>query len=319
LTIVKTKKWEYYTLAIVLVWAGGYWLQPFQWSLNKLDEKITVSLVQGGIDQGQKWDEDKLIPTAQLYYDLTSSEFGRDLIIWPEAALPHLRHVLENIYDELRDRALEEDSTLVLGSIEYDFDKDQYFNGILMLGEPDQVYYKRHLVPFGEYFPVPQLIRNWLRLKNLPYMDYTPGKSKQSLLTKNGEYSFAPLLCYEAAYGAEQLYAFPAASFLVNVSNDGWFGDSIAADQHLQIARLRAQETQRPLLRATNNGITAVIDQKGDISAQLPQFEPGVLRSEITLVWGHTPYTWWGNWPVLFVVFLSILGLWRSWACEKTL
>src|SRR5690606_27380355 len=138
----------------------------------------------------------------------------------------------------------------------------------ITLGD-DAVYAKRHLVPFGEFFPVPDFVRSWLRLMNLPYSDFTRGARDQPPLTAVGQ-PVAASICYEAAYGAEMIRALPAATLLVNVSNDAWFGDTIAPHQHLQIVRMRAREAGRWLVRATNSGITAVIAPDGRVVASLP-------------------------------------------------
>jgi apolipoprotein N-acyltransferase len=146
------------------------------------------------------------------------------------------------------------------------------------------------------------MVRSWLMAMNLPNIDTEPGEPGQPPIELLGEH-IAVTICYEDVFGAEQLHSFPEATLLVNVSNDAWFGDSIAAPQHLQIARLRAAEVRRYQLRATNTGLTAVIDPFGNVTASLPQFEAGVLRSTVRGVTGSTPYIFWGNWPVLLLAF----------------
>jgi len=162
-------------------------------------------------------------------------------------------------------------------------------------------------VPFGEYFPVPAFIRRWMRLMSLPYVDAEPGPAGQPPLAIAGE-KIAVTICYEDVFGAEQLHYMPEASLLVNVSNDAWFGTSIAPHQHLQIARLRAAEVGRYQLRATNTGITAVIGPRGEVIERLPQFEPGVLESYVQGFGGLTPYARFGNYPVVIGALLTLLG-----------
>ena len=161
-------------------------------------------------------------------------------------------------------------------------------------------------VPFGEYFPVPAGVREWMRLQNLPHSDLTAGDDVQPLLETVDGNKLAVAICYEDAYGAEQLYALPEATILINVSNDAWFGDSIAPHQHLEIARMRALETGRFLLRATNTGISAIIDQHGRLRATSPQFEKATLSGDVVPLRGATPYVGWGN---AAVVVLSLLML----------
>jgi apolipoprotein N-acyltransferase len=161
-------------------------------------------------------------------------------------------------------------------------------------------------VPYGEYFPVPAMIRDWLRLMNLPNVDIVPGDPRQPLLQVAGE-SIATTICYEDVFGSEQLGQLGDATLLVNVSNDAWFGDSIAPHQHLQISRLRAIEAGRYLLRATNTGISAVIDPFGRVEATIPQFEAGVIYATVRGYTGITPYARWGNYPVIIVLVVVLL------------
>jgi apolipoprotein N-acyltransferase len=163
---------------------------------------------------------------------------------------------------------------------------------------------KRHLVPFGEYFPVPPFIRSWMRLMNLPYTDIMAGAPNQPLIDAAGQ-QIAVTICYEDVFGAEQLRYLPDATLLVDVSNDAWFGDSIAPHQHLQIAQVRAAEAGRYLLRATNTGVTALVDDAGRVEATLPQFKPAVLRATVRGFEGATPYAVVGNWGVVLLALAA--------------
>ncbi len=153
-------------------------------------------------------------------------------------------------------------------------------------------------MPFGEYFPVPSFIRSWMRLMNLPYQDLIGGEDAPPPVEAAGE-KLGITICYEDVFGAEQLHYFPDSTLLVNVSNDGWFGESIAIPQHLQIARVRAAEAGRYLLRAANRGITAVIDPHGRVVETIPAFQPGVLRATVRGYTGSTPYARVGNYLVV--------------------
>jgi apolipoprotein N-acyltransferase len=182
-------------------------------------------------------------------------------------------------------------------------------NVLVALTDPVQIYVKRHLVPFGEFFPVPDFIRSWMRLMSLPYTDAVPGAPSQPPLDVAGE-RIAVTICYEDVFGAEQLHYLPDATLLVNVSNDAWFGDSIAPHQHLQIAQLRAAEAGRYLLRSTNTGVTAVIDPRGRVLATVPQFEPAVLRYSVEGYTGATPYARVGNYPAIALACLVLAAVW---------
>jgi apolipoprotein N-acyltransferase len=189
--------------------------------------------------------------------------------------------------------------------LHYDVPTASTQNAVFTLSQPETIYVKRHLVPYGEYFPVPGFVRDWLRSMELPNIDTEPGNIGQAPVTVVGE-QVAVTICYEDVFGAEQLHSFPAASLLVNVSNDAWFGDSIAPHQHLQIARMRSLEVGRWQLRATNTGVTALIDPRGRVEASLRQFEPGVLRGAVTGMTGSTPFIVWGNWPVVLVASVLV-------------
>ena len=174
----------------------------------------------------------------------------------------------------------------------------------------EQWYYKRRLVPFGEFFPVPAAVRDWMRLMNLPYSDFAAGSDTQRPLAAGGE-ALAPTICYEDAYGVEQLALARESTLLVNVTNDAWFGDSSAPHQHLDISRMRSLETGRPMLRATNDGVTALIAHDGTVLGQLPQFRPGVLTGTVEPRTGLTPYLRAGNWPVLALLWVGLVAGFR--------
>jgi apolipoprotein N-acyltransferase len=194
---------------------------------------------------------------------------------------------------------------IYLGILTRDRQTGQYRNSLIGLGLYADEYHKRHLVPFGEFFPVPDFARHWMRSAGLPNEDTLAGSDAQKPL-RLGDVYLAPTICYEDAYGAEQLGFFPTSNMLINVSNDAWFGSTIAPHQHLQIARMRALETGRFMLRATNTGITAIISPSGVVVARAPQFEPFVLSGVVRPFSGSTPYTRLGNWPVLLLCLALI-------------
>jgi apolipoprotein N-acyltransferase len=238
---------------------------------------------------------------------LTREHLDRDLLIWPEAAIPAIVSEEIRYLEMLSAEARQAGATVILGMLEQDPVDGRYFNSLLTLGERPAVYRKRHLVPFGEYFPVPDFVREWMRLLSLPYADITPGPRRQPPLLAAGELA-APSICYEDAFGAEQLAFLPEAGLLLNVSNDAWFGNSIAPHQHLQIARMRSLETGRYMLRATNTGVSAVIAPDGTIIERSPQFETHVLTAEIWPVTGATPYIRIGNAGVVVLAILMLAG-----------
>ena len=267
---------------------------------------ISVALLQGSITEDRKWKPEQLTDTLELYARLTEQNLGTDLIVWPEAAVPTLIEYVRGYVDDVREASEKGGSTVLLGILRTDPASKREQNVLVALTEPTQTYVKRHLVPFGEYFPVPPFIRSWMRLMNLPYTDLMPGAPNQPLIDAVGE-RIAVTICYEDVFGAEQLRYLPEATLLVDVSNDAWFGDSIAPHQHLQIAQVRAAEVGRYLLRATNTGVTSVVDDRGRVEETLPQFEPSVLKATVRGFEGATPYARVGNWAVLLLALAAAL------------
>ena len=291
-------------LAIVACWGGGALLARVQWT-KPSGAALSVAIVQGAISQDLKWQADNREHTLEVYRDLTRQAQGARLIVWPEAALPLLYHDAVPYLAEIYRDARAQGSDLVLGLLRYDFQNEQFRNGLVALGDDEQWYYKRRLVPFGEFFPVPKFVRAWMRLKSLAYVDFMAGARDQPPLAAAGQ-KLAATICYEDAYAVEQLGALGQATLLVNVSNDAWFGDSTAPHQHLQISRMRSLEAGRWLLRATNNGVSAIIDPRGGIVARSRQFVPEVLRGSVVPHTGLTPYARLRNWPLLALCLLLL-------------
>lgn len=289
-----------------LIVIGGWWSNEQNWT-DESDRDISVALIQGAVPQEEKWLPEQMEPTKTLYLNETRKNWNADLVVWPEAAIPAMIHEEEEFLDAIEQEARENDSEVILGMLERDAVSGRYYNSVLSLGAERSIYRKRHLVPFGEYFPVPDFVRKWMRLMSLPYVDISPGASDQAPLTVAGE-TIGMTICYEDSYGAEQLVFLPQAGFLVNVSNDAWFGDSIAPHQHLQIARMRALETGRYLLRATNTGISAIIGPDGKVRARSPQFETDVLAGRIRAHRGATPYARMGNSATIILSALMLIA-----------
>jgi apolipoprotein N-acyltransferase len=284
-------------LAFAILWAAGFALEHVEWT-QPVGEPVSVALVQGAIPQDLKWQESNRDHTLEVYRDMTEQAFGSRLIVWPESALPILYHEAVPFLAPIYSKAQAHGSDLLLGLIRYDVDAQGFRNGLVALGQAEEWYYKRRLVPFGEFFPVPGFVRAWMRLRNLTYVDFAAGASSQGVLHAGGQ-ALAATICYEDAYAAEQLAGLNDATLLVNVSNDAWFGDSTAPHQHLQITRMRALEAGRWMLRATNNGISALIDPHGRVNVRSRQFVPEVLRGMVVPYRGLTPYARGGNWPIL--------------------
>jgi apolipoprotein N-acyltransferase len=286
-------------LALVLVfWGGGLAFAGREWT-RTFGKPIDIALVQGAIPQDEKWQAENRAATLDRYRELNRQVLGARIIVWPESAIPVLAHEAEAYLESIRRESRARNSDLMIGLLRFDFDSAEIRNGLYaMSAAGDAWYYKRRLVPFGEFFPVPAAVRRWMRLMSLPYYDMTPGAEHQPALAAGGE-RLQATICYEDAYGSDQLATLAGATLLVNVTNNAWFGDSAAPHQQLQMARFRAREAGRWLMRSTSNGITAVIAPDGAIAARAPQFEPAVLKSTVQPRTGLTPYARVGNWPVL--------------------
>jgi apolipoprotein N-acyltransferase len=294
---------------VVVVWGGGFAAHEHEFTQPRPQAR-TVALVQGAITQDLKWKPEQLPGTLSLYSGLTLQNAGTDLIVWPEAAIPTLIEYVRGYLADVRKALAKSGSTVLLGILRLppnDEASDEFQNILVALTDPMQVYVKRHLVPFGEYFPVPGFVRDWMRYMNLPTGDAIPGAPDQPPFDAAGE-RIAITICYEDVFGAEQLHYLPEATLLVNVSNDAWFGHSIAPHQHMQIAQVRAAEAGRYMLRATNTGVTGVIDPHGRVVATLPQFTAGVLKQTVRGYTGATPYARVGNYAVLSLALLALVG-----------
>jgi len=302
---------------LAALWLGGGLLLLPQWSAPH-GKPLTASLIQGNVPQELKWRADQRAPTIDLYTRLSRERWDRDIIIWPETALPAYYHQAETFLNGLAREARENGgATLLIGLPVMGKSESQgYFNSVVRVGtsseDPSQFYYKSHLVPFGEYIPLKSTLGNLLKLLQVPMANFSRGAKNQPLITAAG-HSVGVSICYEDAFGEEVIRTLPEASLLVNVSNDAWFGDSLAPHQHLQMARMRSMETSRPMLRATNNGVSAIIDERGAVLATSPQFEVAVLDGEIQPRSGATPYVRTGNALVLLLMTLVLaVCIWRT-------
>lgn len=296
---------------VILPWLTGGLLSLIDWT-EPAGKAVRASIVQAGVSQDKKWDREYLGPIMEYYLSSTLSVADSEIVLWPEVAIPALDDQVERFIAEVEGVARENGQTVLFGILERSYERDvdgRIYNSVLLTGTDErQAYRKRHLVPFGEYFPVPPAVREWMRMQNLPHSDLAPGEPVQPLLTAANGVQFGVAICYEDAYGSEQRYALPAAGILINVSNDAWFGDSIAPHQHLEIARMRSLEFGRPAVRSTNTGISAFIDADGSLLQTGRQFEPELMTMDVQPRRGTTPYVAGGNLPVIGLC-LALLGV----------
>ncbi len=287
------------------------------------DKAISITLVQGNIEQNLKWDPAYFYSTLEIYQKLIAENLGKtDLIILPESALPTLENAIVPFFETLDRSARETKTEIMVGTVYQDDKSGKLLNSIVTAGNPDfpyqldtvNRYAKHHLVPFGEYVPLENLLRPLNSVFNLPMSAFQSGEAIQpSLLAKHR--AFSPAICYEIIFGEQVRENLKKDSdYLLTISNDAWFGDSIGPWQHLQMARMRALELGKPLVRATNTGITVFIGEKGQILKQAPQFVETTLTHKIAPTEGKTPYSVLGNLPLyglmlLFLVLRGIMGV----------
>ena len=291
-------------VSFAVLGAGGAALSGLAWT-TPVGAPVAASILQGNVPQDLKFDPDRYSRTLETYARLAEASRAQ-LIVLPETAVPRMLDSVDPAYlARLEAAATRNGGDLLLG-VPVRTAPREYFNAVLSLGTaPRQLYFKSHLVPFGEF--VPWGFRWVVRVLSVPLADFSRGPAHAQPLAVAGQ-RVAVNICYEDAYGAELIRQLPEATLLVNVSNVAWFGDSLAPAQHLQIARARALETGRAHLAATNTGITAAIGRDGRVLGRLAPFTEGRLDIEVQGYAGATPYVRTGDWPVL-VACLVVLAL----------
>lgn len=306
-------------VALLLPWTIGLSLRDVAWT-KEAGPARSVAILQGAIPQDMKWLLSNEQNILDIYARLHRDALGANLIVWPESSLPDLANLYADYIGTVWSAAQRRNSAVLMGVIRETQRAGEsepiYFNSLLGMGKGEPVFYdKRHLVPFGEYFPVPAWIRNWMRLMNLPYSDFTHGSSRQAVFDLAGM-RLAASICYEDAYPAMLLAEMRESQALVTVTNDSWFGRSGARYQHLQIARMLALQSRRYLLRAANDGVSAVVNPWGQVVSEAPEFTQAVLRGSLTPRQGVTPYLRVGNWLAIgvagFILTVAALGLLRK-------
>ena len=305
---------------IILVVASFPFLNLFFESevLNYKDkESLDVALVQPKISQEKKWKREYFSEIIDTLYSQSEQHWDADLIVWPEGAIPAYQHQVKDIMADLQRKLKPSRSNLLAGLPVYDKEKKVSYVGFSSIGDtslnPPQTYYKQILVPFGEYVPLAQMLRGVIDFFNLPMSNFVPGEANQPAISFS-EYDVIPAICYEIAYphilqnmlsGADTKNNKP--KIIVTVSNDAWFGDSLGPFQHMEMARMRALELGVPLVRSTNDGITAVVNAKGVQLTQLQRLTQDTLRFQISLKGYNTVYRQYGYLGLYFILGISLI------------
>tara|TARA_B110000908_G_scaffold165989_1_gene216350 strand:- start:419 stop:1936 length:1518 start_codon:yes stop_codon:yes gene_type:complete len=294
-------------LLLVALTTSGYLLHSVTWT-QETGKKLSVVLIQPNTDQNKKWSASERQSILDQLQEQTEPHWGVDLIVWPEAAIPATPKRVSGFLIGMDKAAKVNQTALLTGIPTQDRSSGKYYNSVLALGAASGQYDKTRLVPFGEYVPLEGLLRGLIRFFNLPMSSFSLGAQDQSLLTIAGE-PMATAICYEIVYPDLVARISREATLLLTVSNDAWFGDSFAPQQHMQMARMRAIENAKPMLRGTSNGVTAIVDHRGKIEKQLEQFSAGELSGNITPRSGQTFFVQTGSWPVVVMALLICGGL----------
>ncbi len=270
------------------------------------NDAFSVTLIQGNTPQQQKWNTHQRQAIIDTHVSLTLEHLDSALIIWPETAIPQLLDKAKPTIDKLDNFLLKNNTALITGipSSQINDDRKHYYNSVIGLGTAKGVYHKQRLVPFGEYVPLESMLRGLIDFFDLPMSSFSLGPENQPTIKLHDDIAVSSYICYEIVY--PDLVAKETGDLLLTVSNDAWFGDSLAPHQHLQMARMRALETGRYLIRATNNGISAIIAPNGEITARSPQFIATTLTGNVQPMSGATPFASTGSWPLLLIALLMV-------------
>ncbi len=294
------------SIAVTGIWIAGFALQKFEWTQIS-NVPTSIAIVQPNINQEEKWQAEFREGTLDLLQKKTEPLWGHKIIIWPEAAITQIYSDAIPYLNEINRKASDSDSGLITGIIFDDQEKDVYYNSVVTLGKAIGIHHKRRLVPFGEYVPI-EALRNLIEFFNLPTSIISLGPEEQHGL-KIDDMFISPSVCYEVAFPDLIAKNAQGSQLLLSVSNLGWFGDSLGRHQFMQMAQMRALETQHYYAYSTNNGPSAIFDRKGRITTQTNAFEQTVLSSEIFAVNGSTPFMKFGSLPLIVISIVSVLLL----------
>lgn len=291
-------------LLISAIWSSGYLMQGKNWGTH-VEESASVTIIQPNIPLEVKWNPAFREDIMDTLTKLTEPHWDSNIIIWPEASVPLMYHQSGLFFEELAKKAEAHQSGLITGVLYDDPSPGIYYNSVTGIGATQGIYFKQRLVPFGEYVPMEDLFRGLINFFNLPMSIIYPGPKDQDILHYKN-YKISPSICYEIVYPDLVARMAKDAQLLLTISNDAWFGTSIGPKQHFQIARMRALENHRYLIRGTNTGISGFIDPYGKVVVKGKQFDEETIDHTIQFIKGATPYTRYGSTPIVVLAFLCI-------------
>ncbi len=295
---------------IILLWGIGFISSKVEWTQD-YQQPVNVGIAQGNIPQEKKWDDDFVQPTLDRYFSLSESLWKNDWVIWPEAAIPLIMNYgphyeqLTPALEKIEKLSLQSNTAFITGILYLSPADAKFYNSLVGFGVASGIYHKQRLAPFGDYVPLSGWLGPLLELFNLPHSILQLGPKDQRGLQVGGA-MLSPAICYEIAYPDLVANGAKKGNALITVSNDAWFGSSLGPLQHMQIAQMRALETGRYLIRSTNNGVSAIVNEKGKILVRSKQFVQESIESQIILKQGQTLFMKTGSEPIVFFCFLLI-------------
>lgn len=307
------RNWLFPSLLMFTIWFAGLGFKDEPW-VEKAGSTVDVALLQGNVSQDKKWQPDYFLPTLKTYIGLTKENMSADVIVWPETAIPAYFDVAQKgvLYSFLEDaKLLQKD--ILLGTITRNKETGEYFNALVNARDPSMVYEKHHLVPFSEFFPFSGMFKVLSNLFDIPFSEFSAGTENPQPMELAGK-KVGLSICYEMAFGAELARNLHDSQFLITVSNDAWFADTLQPYQQRQDVQMRALELGREIVRSTNTGLTIHAGIDGSIVAEIPAYEVGALRAEVQPYQGQTPFVKWQNKPIwLLLVLLIGFFSWSKW------
>ena len=292
--------------SLIAVWLGGYLLQDISWTAVKKDAPVSVAIIQPNIDLEMKWDPRFSTYIIEILLSESSKHWDKDIVIWPEAAIPFMFDRAQPLLGELNEIATQTNTSFITGILYDQQDPVRYYNSIIGLGLAEGMYFKQRLVPFGEYVPLEEWLRGLIHFFDLPNSVIHAGpKNQQGLF--NDAFEIAPFICYEIVYPDLVAKNNHNAEVLVTISNDAWFGESIGPIQHLQMTQMRALENGKYVMRGTNTGVSAVIDTKGQVIATGMPYTQTSFATEIYRAQGTTPFATLRSYPIVLFCFVILI------------